>query len=118
MNATERIDQLKKERRNELRAKALREAEEAKRRVEAQKDQLKKLLPNEQHWMMAFYEKFAAIGGFYYAFFNVPAHRTLLLRCGHSIHNLANCGWYCDHCDGPEHCGCLADALIAAEYTV
>lgn len=120
MNATERISQLKKERRNELRSKALAAEAEFAARRQGERKQVEALLPTEEQWVMAFFQHTESIDGCKYARFCVPTHADLLLRVTDSMQNqiyYKGC-WYWDHCDGPEVCDCLADALIAAEYTV
>lgn len=120
MTATERIEQLKKERRNELRSKELAAQAEADERRLSEQREVQSLLPIEEQWLMEFFQHTKYIDGCKYARFCVPAHADLLLRItdGTNYQRYYNSGWYWGHCDGPEPCDCLADALIAAEYTV
>lgn len=117
MNATERIEQLKKERRNELRSKALREEAAAAEAAKAASKRIEDLLPPEEKWVMEFFQHTKYIGDCIYARFCVPMHSDVLLFLCRSFDfdKYSNGGWYWNHCDGPEQCDCLADALIAAE---
>jgi hypothetical protein len=119
MNATERIDQLKKERRNELRSQKLAAEAAAAEANKAARKKIEDLLPEEEKWMMAFFQHTKYIEEYTYARFCVPTHADLLLQlCRSWEDHYTNGGWHWHHCDGPEYCTCLADALIAAEYTV
>ncbi len=119
MNATERIEQLKKERRNELRSKTLAAEEAAAEAAKAERKKIEPLLRTAEKELMEFFQHTKVIGNYRYARFCVPMHADILLRIGKSYStDIYDDGWYCDHCDGPKQCDCLADALIAAEYTV